>query len=115
LNRNYEENDLIKMIEEFRNGHTLHAKYALQIISDAIASFEKQSNITQCNFKTATTNNLPCIVVGDLHGSFKDLHYLIETFGIPGKSYRFVFNGDFVGKFLTLKRNSSSIFRFKGI
>jgi len=39
-----------------------------------------------------------CIIVGDLHGSFRDLFHIINTFGIPGKHYNFVFNGDFVDR-----------------
>ena len=33
-----------------------------------------------------------------MHGSFKDLYYLIQKFGTPGKNYRFIFNGDFVDR-----------------
>ena len=33
-----------------------------------------------------------------MHGSFKDLYHIIQKFGIPGKYYYFVFNGDFVDR-----------------
>ena len=41
LNDHYEENDFIKMMDEFRNGNIIHAKYALKIIVDAIDLYKK--------------------------------------------------------------------------
>jgi hypothetical protein len=93
LNQAYEENDFEKMITSFKNGNILHAKYAVQILRDAISAFEKYPNVPECRLNTSS-----CIVVGDLHGSFKDLYYLIQRYGTPGKLNRFVFNGDFVDR-----------------
>ena len=33
-----------------------------------------------------------------MHGSLKDLYHIIQKYGIPGKNYYFVFNGDFVDR-----------------
>lgn len=98
LNKSYEEGDLMLMIESFRNGHILHAKYALQILNDAIKLFEKLPAITVCDLKKTKTQLKGVLVVGDLHGSFRDLYYIIKKYDIPGKQYRFVFNGDFVDR-----------------
>jgi hypothetical protein len=98
LNEAYEESDLLKMLESFKNGQMIHAKYALKILHDAIELFQKYPNISECNMKKVRTQLPACIVVGDLHGSLKDLSYIIDKFGIPGKNYRFVFNGDFVDR-----------------
>lgn len=96
LNENYEENDLLEMLKDFRSNKMIHAKYALKIIKDAIQVFETYSNIENCN---SSESGLPSvIIVGDLHGSFKDLDHIIDKFGIPGKRYMFVFNGDFVDR-----------------
>jgi hypothetical protein len=93
LNRTYEENDFSKMVDEFKNGNRIHAKYALQIIRDSIAAFEKYPNVRETKI-----SNSSCVIVGDLHGSFKDLYYLIQRYGPPGKTHKFVFNGDFVDR-----------------
>jgi hypothetical protein len=93
LNQTYEESDFEKMTTSFKNGSSLHAKYALQILRDSIAAFEKYPNVPECRMSSSN-----CIVVGDLHGSFKDLFYLIQRYGTPGKTCRFVFNGDFVDR-----------------
>ena len=91
LNKVYEESDFLKMVEEFKRGNKLHAKYVLQILTDSIRAFEKYPNIRECI-------DSAIVVVGDLHGSFRDLNYIIERFGIPGKNRSFVFNGDFVDR-----------------
>ena len=96
LNNKYEESDFLKLVEQFRNNKILHAKYSLQIVKDALKKHKTFPNISQCDL---SKSSLPgAIIVGDLHGSFKDLHYIIEKFGIPGKNFRFVFNGDFVDR-----------------
>ena len=97
INDVYEESDFFKMIESFRANQMIHAKYAIQILKDAIRNFEKQPNISELNL-TLHKSRLDTIIVGDLHGNFRDLYYIIKKFGVPGKSYRFVFNGDFVDR-----------------
>ncbi len=97
INETYEESDFLKMIEGFKSNQMIHAKYALQILKDAIINFEKQPNISNLDLRLHNTR-LNTIIVGDLHGNFKDLYYIIEKFGIPGKNHRFVFNGDFVDR-----------------
>ena len=71
----------------------LHAKYSLQILRDALKYHKKFTNVSTCDLSKSSLSD--CIIVGDLHGSFKDLYYLIQKFGTPGKNYRFIFNGDF--------------------
>lgn len=95
LNTNYEASDFYKLVEEFRNGNVIHAKYALQILEDSTKLFENYPNVRECDM---STHSLNCVVVGDLHGSFKDLYYIIQKYDIPGKSHYFVFNGDFVDR-----------------
>lgn len=57
----------------------------MQIVNDAIKHHKRYSNISNCNL---ANSSLPgCILVGDLHGSFKDLYHIIEKFGVPGKNF----------------------------
>ena len=92
LNDVYEEGDFMNMVEGFNQGKMIHAKYALQILRDAIAKFERMPNVSVVDFNKSKTQLPSCIIVGDLHGSFKDLNYIINKFGVPGKKHRFVFN-----------------------
>ena len=74
LNETYEESDFLKMIEQFRNNKILHIKYALQILNDALVKHKQFSNISNCNLMYSSLPSV--IIVGDLHGSFKDLYYI---------------------------------------
>lgn len=96
LNEKYEENDFLKLVEQFRNNQMLHAKYSLQIVHDALKLHKKFPNVAVCDLARSSLKSV--IIVGDLHGSFRDLYYIIQKFGIPGKHFRFVFNGDFVDR-----------------
>lgn len=92
----YTETDFLKMINEFRDNKLIHSMYALKILDDSIKQLKSIPNINKCNLEKSSLS--ACIIVGDLHGSFKDLYYLIQKYDIPGKQYRFVFNGDFVDR-----------------
>ena len=90
LGDTYEETEFLKLVEYFHNGQMIHIKYALKIVEDALNKFKNYSNIVYCN-SSKMSAKLGFLVVGDLHGSFKDLRYIINNFGIPGKQYRVIF------------------------
>lgn len=96
LNEKYQESDFNRLVDQFYNNQMLHAKYSLQILRDALKYHKKFTNVSTCDLSKSSLSD--CIIVGDLHGSFKDLYYLIQKFGTPGKNYRFIFNGDFVDR-----------------
>lgn len=97
LGTGYNESHFLKMIEFFKNDKIIHAKYAMKILKDSIKSFESKPNISEGNLKQDGTC-LDTIIMGDLHGNFHDLYYIIQKYGIPGKNFQFVFNGDFVDR-----------------
>lgn len=98
LGAEYEENDFVKMINGFNKNQPIHAKYAYQILTDGVKKLKQVENIRICDLNQAVTQLPGVIIVGDLHGNFSDLFYIIKKFGIPGKNYRFVFNGDIVDR-----------------
>ena len=98
LGAQYEENDFVKMANGFYQNQQLHAKYALKILRDSVSVLKKMENIRMCDFNASQSNLPGVVIVGDLHGSFKDLFYIIKKYGLPGKVNRFVFNGDIVDR-----------------
>ena len=104
LGEKYEDSDFMQLVDNFDKGNMIHAKYALKIIDDATNRFKRYSNIALLDVKKMQNKLRGFVIVGDLHGSFKDLKHIIDKFGIPGKHYRFVFNGDLVGKSFFLNK-----------
>lgn len=92
---NYEKNDFFKLVASFSNYQVLHAFYTLRILNDALEILNKQSNIREFSLNNENDNT---IIVGDLHGNFRDLKHIIDIYGLPGDKYQFVFNGDFVDR-----------------
>jgi serine/threonine-protein phosphatase with EF-hand domain len=91
----YEASDFERLVQSFSNYENLHAFYALKIINDAKELLKKVPNIQTCTIKSNADN---LIIVGDLHGNFRDLKYIIDEYGLPGDKYQFIFNGDFVDR-----------------
>lgn len=96
LGKNFEEQDFINMMKDFNANRKLHAKYALRIIKRAIECLEKLPNIREFSLNARFADE--CVVVGDLHGHFDDFSLIINKYGIPGKKYFYVFNGDWVDR-----------------
>jgi serine/threonine-protein phosphatase with EF-hand domain len=91
----YEASDFERLITSFSNFENLHALYTLKIINDAKELLKKLPNIQKCSLNCSSDN---LVLVGDLHGNFRDLKYIISKYGIPGSKYKFIFNGDFVDR-----------------
>ena len=96
LGEKFEETDLVTMMKDFRAGRKIHAKYAVKIIKKAIECLNKVPNIGE--FTLNASLNEECIVVGDLHGHFDDFSLILNKYGMPGKNYYFLFNGDWVDR-----------------
>jgi hypothetical protein len=62
---------LLKMANSFLNNQTIHAKYALKILTDATNLMKKMDNIRSCDLNQSKTNLPGVVIVGDLHGNFK--------------------------------------------
>ena len=92
LSQSYRDDDFKSMINLFKKQQKLDPFYALKILIDSRGLLSKLPNINEFSVESPG-----CIIVGDLHGSFKDLFYLIDKYDIPGKRYVFLFNGDYIG------------------
>lgn len=123
LSESYYEKEFLHLVEQFKNSKTLHIKYALQLVRDSLNKMKHLPNVCECDMRKSNLNG--CVIVGDLHGSFSDLYFIIKKYGIPGKNYFFIFNGDFVDRgskqcevILTLLYafllNSSTVFLNRG-
>lgn len=67
------------------------------IVDSARDYFEKEKILVDLDF-TGESSEVQTIVVGDIHGQFKDLVKIFETYGPPSENLRYIFNGDIVDR-----------------
>lgn len=92
----YKDNDLDLLIKSFKNNNfVLDPFYVVKIISDAKCILKKMPNIRE--LKMVEPLESGAIIVGDLHGNLNDLNHIINKYGAPGKQFKHVFNGNYVG------------------
>ena len=82
------------MIAHFVMGKPLHLHYAQNILKKLHDVLSHTRNVVEVSVPRHGT--LTC--VGDTHGQFSDLHYIINRQGMPSKSNYYLFNGDFVDR-----------------
>lgn len=75
-----------------QNNIPLHVSYLYQIFMSYKTQLKKMKNVHRIYSK-----NKPLVVVGDIHGSVRDLDLVIKSGG-PPKDTVYVFNGDFVDR-----------------
>ncbi|CAN0114314.1 unnamed protein product [Pylaiella littoralis] len=88
------EPQIMKMMEAFKEGHTLNIRYAWPLIKQAKDIFSKESTVQEC--AVATEGKMT--VVGDIHGQLQDLFSIFTINGIPCPQNHYIFNGDFVDR-----------------
>lgn len=109
----FNEDDFVKLLDSFRQGETLHTRYALLILNKAIEHLKQLPNINEISVLEEQKRKLSAEegltdeadqldfrvnVVGDLHGQFIDLYTIFELNGLPSRSNMYLFNGDFVDR-----------------
>ncbi|XP_071846576.1 serine/threonine-protein phosphatase with EF-hands 2-like isoform X2 [Apostichopus japonicus] len=82
------------LLNAFEEGHLLHAKYALQILSESLRILREMPNISRAS--TAFAKQIT--VCGDLHGKMDDLLMIFYKNGLPGPENPYIFNGDYVDR-----------------
>lgn len=80
----------------FQQWKTVEYSIAKQLIQDATKLLTVRPLVV--HMRTPPTLGGKVVVVGDLHGQLKDLLYIVNHFGFPSETLRYVFNGDFVDR-----------------
>lgn len=66
------------------------------LVESAHEHFSREPLLMDLNFEN--DENIETVVVGDIHGQFRDLVEIFERFGRPGPKLRYIFNGDIVDR-----------------
>lgn len=85
---------VVDLMKFFRAGGVLHYRYALSIV----AAFRRWAAALPTLVEHAVGPGENVTVVGDTHGQLKDLLHLFHLNGLPTKTNRYIFNGDFVDR-----------------
>jgi serine/threonine-protein phosphatase 5 len=100
------------MIERFRSQQTIHRKYALRLVKEALSLFQQEPNCLDIHVSTFQNEQGEeevgdVIACGDTHGQFYDVLHIFEMIQFPhhindkesGTIRRsYIFNGDFVDR-----------------
>eukprot|EP01060_Flectonema_neradi_P030918 TRINITY_DN4579_c3_g1_i1.p1 TRINITY_DN4579_c3_g1~~TRINITY_DN4579_c3_g1_i1.p1 ORF type:complete len:793 (+),score=112.59 TRINITY_DN4579_c3_g1_i1:61-2379(+) len=79
-----------RLLQELKAGKRIPLMDAMQILSAGSLLFQREPTVVDM------TGDV--VIVGDLHGSLGDLLHILETHGLPGEPYSYIFNGDLVDR-----------------
>ncbi|XP_059458086.1 serine/threonine-protein phosphatase 7-like isoform X2 [Corylus avellana] len=94
--------DVTSTIKQFSDNHTPSEFHSIMPIAVANKLIDSASSILS---KEPNCVEIDChgedsrvVVVGDIHGQFHDLLYVLENAGFPSENQFYVFNGNYVDK-----------------
>ncbi|XP_013389540.1 serine/threonine-protein phosphatase with EF-hands 2 isoform X2 [Lingula anatina] len=85
---------LTTLVEGFKRGKTLHARFLLELLHNTRQLLKTKANVNVVNLNI--TKQLT--ICGDLHGKIDDLFTIFYKNGLPGPDNPYIFNGDFVDR-----------------
>lgn len=85
---------VVNLMNGMKENRFIHKKYLTQMLYDAKAIFDNESNVVDIN----VDKDVEISVCGDTHGQFYDLINIFKVNGNPSKTNPYLFNGDFVDR-----------------
>lgn len=85
---------VVNLMNGMKENKFIHKKYLTQMLYDAKAIFDNESNVVDIN----VDKEVEISVCGDTHGQFYDLINIFKVNGNPSKTNPYLFNGDFVDR-----------------
>ncbi|TDH68253.1 hypothetical protein CCR75_004762 [Bremia lactucae] len=86
--------NVIEILDSFKTMQILHHKYVLEILHKGVKSLAPLPTLQEISLNEDET----ITVVGDLHGQLQDLFSIFSIHGVPTRTKKYLFNGDFVDR-----------------
>lgn len=86
--------NVLKILDSFKTTAILHHKYVLQILTEGVKTLAPLPTLQEITLAEGEK----ITVVGDLHGQLQDLFSIFSINGLPTRTNKYFFNGDFVDR-----------------
>ncbi|RMX66558.1 hypothetical protein DD238_002301 [Peronospora effusa] len=86
--------NVLAILDSFKTTQILHYKYVLEILKASVRSFSPLPTLQEISLE----KDDKLTVVGDLHGQLQDLFSIFSINGLPTRTNKYLFNGDFVDR-----------------
>lgn len=86
--------NVLEILDSFKTTQILHYKYVLEILKEGVKSFAPLPTLQEITL----VEGEKITVVGDLHGQLQDLFSIFSINGLPTRTNKYLFNGDFVDR-----------------
>jgi len=85
---------VLTMMEYFRNSKLLHIRYAIQLVN----AYRRYITSLPTLLEISVEDNETLTICGDTHGQLQDLYTIYSLNGLPSLTNRYLMNGDFVDR-----------------
>ena len=85
-----------ELMEAYKAQKTLHRRYAFQILLEVKKFFSSQPTLVDVE----VPEGRKFTICGDIHGQFYDLMNVFKLNGVPSPDNPYLFNGDFVDRYV---------------
>ncbi|OWZ06024.1 Serine/threonine-protein phosphatase [Phytophthora megakarya] len=86
--------NVLEILDSFKTTQILHYKYVLEILKESVKSLAPLPTLQEITL----VEGEKITVVGDLHGQLQDLFSIFSVNGLPTRTNKYLFNGDFVDR-----------------
>ncbi|CAI5730898.1 unnamed protein product [Hyaloperonospora brassicae] len=86
--------NVLEILDSFKTTQVMHYKYVLEVLKEGVRLLGPLPTLQEISL----VEGEKLTVVGDLHGQLQDLFSIFSANGLPTRTNKYLFNGDFVDR-----------------